>query len=277
MERWAAGLIAGVRRGELQAPDGSALQVVAHHRSADGTLLDQRIAVVELLNLIRPIVAIAWYVAFAGHALHGHPEWRARVAAADGDRAREWFVQEVRRFYPFTPFVGARVRQEFSWRGHHFPQGRLVLLDVYGASHDPNLWEEPDRFLPERFEGREIGAFDFIPQGGGDHDAGHRCAGEWITIAQMKAAVLWLSRLSYEVAEDGLEIPLGRIPTMPRNGFVMTKVRPASNGRADGPVVGAPLDEAPTFAFAELPQGLSVELPRMPSVLPGVFGTVWVA
>lgn len=225
LERWAAGLIASIRRGQLEVQQGSALQVVAHHRNLDGTRLDQQVAAVELLNLIRPIVAISWYVTFAAHALYQQPEWRPRVVAADGDRALEWFVQEVRRFYPFTPFVGARVRADFSCRGHRFPKGRLVLLDVYGNLHDPDLWEEPNSFLPERFEGREIGAFDFLPQGGGDY-SGHRCAGEWITIAQTKAAVSCLSRLTYHVADDSLQIPLHRIPTLPRHGLAMTHVRP---------------------------------------------------
>jgi hypothetical protein len=31
-----------------------------------------------------------------------------------------------------------------------------------------NLWENPNEFRPERFQGREENKFDFIPQGGGD-------------------------------------------------------------------------------------------------------------
>jgi fatty-acid peroxygenase len=32
-------------------------------------------------------------------------------------------VQEVRRFYPFFPFVSGRVLTEFAWRGHRFARG----------------------------------------------------------------------------------------------------------------------------------------------------------
>ena len=41
---------------------------------------DERVAAVELLNLLRPTVAIARFIVFAALALHLHPEWRARVA-----------------------------------------------------------------------------------------------------------------------------------------------------------------------------------------------------
>ncbi|WP_409288415.1 cytochrome P450 [Peribacillus sp. SCS-37] len=61
------------------------------------------------------------------------------------------FVQEVRRYYPFGPFPGAGIKEEFAWKSCEFKKGGLVLLDVYGTNHDPCLWKEPDWFIPERF------------------------------------------------------------------------------------------------------------------------------
>jgi Cytochrome P450 len=72
-------------------------------------------------------------------------------------------MQEVRRFYPFAPFLGARVRAPFDWRGHHFEPGTLVLLDVYGTHHDPHIWAAPEEFQPERFVGWSGDSFGFMP------------------------------------------------------------------------------------------------------------------
>src|SRR5690606_8806230 len=97
----------------------------------------------------------------------------------------QWFVQEVRRFYPFFPAAAAVVKQDFVWQGYTFPEGRRVMLDLYGTNHDPRAWESPETFSPERFSAWPDSPFTLIPQGGGDHFSGHRCAGEWMTIELM--------------------------------------------------------------------------------------------
>lgn len=196
-------------------------------RDAGGRLLDTHVAAVELLNVLRPTVAIDRFVTFAALALHDHPEWRARVRDGDDDTV-ERFVQEVRRFYPFFPVVAARVRQAFDWNGVHFPQGRLVLLDLFGTNQDPTVWAHPRRFDADRFRGWSGDPFNFIPQGGGDHHEHHRCAGEWITIAVMKTAVEALTRwMDYTVPAQDLRVGRARVPARPDSGFVISSVRPS--------------------------------------------------
>lgn len=222
-EAWLAGLVRRVRRGDLAAPEDSGLAAVAGQRDPDGGLLDPRTAAVELLNLLRPTVAIAWYVAFAAHALHVHPHWHARLR--EGDPAeRERFVHEVRRFYPFAPAVGARVREGFTWRGYWFPPGRRVLLDVYGTNRDPRHWADPEVFDPDRFAGREVGRYELVPQGGGDPEQGHRCAGEDVTVRLLGESVRVLAGLDYRMPPQDLSIPLDRVPTRPRSGVVLSGV-----------------------------------------------------
>jgi fatty-acid peroxygenase len=230
-ELWVARQIESVRRGRRRVPLNSALSIMAKHRDRDGKPLGARTAAVELLNVLRPTVAISWYITFAALALHQHPAARERikqepVAAGAGEYA-DMFMQEVRRFYPFTPFLGAMVRTPFEWRGHRFSRGTPVLLDVYGALHDPKLWDEPDQFRPERFEHWSGSAFDFIPQGGGHRTTGHRCPGEWITMHNVTLALHFLTRCaSYElVPGQDLTFDLSRMPTRPESGLVIRRVR----------------------------------------------------
>ncbi|KIF07172.1 cytochrome P450 [Streptomyces sp. RSD-27] len=221
-EQALADLITDVRRTPEADAGDSALETVARHRDVDGTLLDPRTAAVELLNIIRPTVAIAWFAAFAAHALHRWPQHRDLLRAGTGGSYAEAFAHEVRRFYPFAPFVAGLAPQDLTWRGEHVPKDALVLLDLYGQNHDPDLWEDPYRFDPGRFAGPD-GARDqlddLVPQGGGDPARGHRCPGEDITVTVLAALATELAGLDYEVPDQDLGIPLSRVPTLPRSGF----------------------------------------------------------
>lgn len=224
-EHWIESLVEDVRTHRLVVDEACALYAIAWHRDMSGELLDKRIAAVELINVVRPTVAVAWYVMFAAMALHQHTECRERLLMAEPDYL-ECFVQEVRRFYPFFPVVAARTRREFEWEGYRFPKGERVLLDLYGTNHDPRLWDGPDTFAPERFCQRNRSPFRFIPQGGGEYLDGHRCPGEWITVELMKVAVVFLSKsLQYNVPGQNLRIHLSRIPALPSSRFVIRNVR----------------------------------------------------
>ncbi|GAB3816849.1 cytochrome P450 [Micromonospora zhanjiangensis] len=210
-------LVESVRRGEVTVRPGSATAAVAAHRDADGRQLDRHVAAVELLNVLRPTVTVAWFMMFAGHALHRWPEHRAALADGDGGFATA-YAHELRRFYPFAPFIGGRAARDLTFDREPIPAGAVVLLDVYGQNHDPGLWPDPYAFRPDRFVDREIGQFDLIPQGGGDPRTGHRCPGEAITMAVLTALVPRLARLDHRVPEQDLTIPLHRIPTRVHSG-----------------------------------------------------------
>ncbi|RZU32535.1 cytochrome P450 [Blastococcus saxobsidens] len=219
-QRWLTELVHDVRSGVTRVPEGSAVDVVSKHRDADGTQLSARVAAVELLNIIRPTTAVAWFMAFSGHALIRWPQYRERLAGGDPAFAEAW-AHEVRRFYPFAPFIGGRAPQQLEFGGEKIPKNAMVLLDLYGQNHDPELWDSPYAFRPERFLDREIGEFELVPQGGGDPRTNHRCPGEQITVALLSALAVRLARLDWEAPEQDLTIALHRIPARPRSGVVL--------------------------------------------------------
>lgn len=214
-----------VRNGRLKPKASTPLSVIATHRETDGELLPLDAAAVELLNILRPAVAVARYIVFAALALHQHPQWRERLRDAD-DATADAFAEEVRRFYPFFPLVGARVRSPFEWDGLAFETGDWLLLDLYGTSHDLRHFSEPADFRPDRRLDWREGGFAFIPQGGGRAETGHRCPGERFTVAMTREAVRMLvNAMSYEVPPQDLTIPLDRFPTGPRSGFIIANCR----------------------------------------------------
>lgn len=218
--RWAAGLVKDVRAGRSTPPAGSALATFA---ALDVPAV---VAGVELLNVVRPTVAVSWFVEFSGVAFREHDGLRAGIAAAD-DELLESFVHELRRVYPFVPVLGARVRAPFEWRGTTLPKNARVLLDVWGTLHDEKMWQDAARFDAARFVGQEPDADALIPQGGGPLD-GHRCPGERVTIELIKVAARWLARTDHDITSTDDSIPLTDLPTRPRGPVVLARPRRSS-------------------------------------------------
>lgn len=220
-EKWLEELIQQVRNQELSLPKSSPLYSFASHKDLNGELLDKNISAVELINVVRPTVAVARFITFSALAMHIHPEYRERLEQGD-DKFLLFFSHEVRRFYPFFPFVTARTKKSFEWNGYSFPADTQVLLDLYGTNHDRRLWENPDQFYPDRFKEWDENSFNFIPQGGGDYYQNHRCAGEWITIELIKKGVQFLvHNLQYDVPKQNLNVDLSRMPAIPESRFII--------------------------------------------------------
>ncbi|REC93571.1 cytochrome P450 [Kushneria indalinina] len=225
-ENWIGKLVEKVRRTPEdyeESREQSALIRFSLHRDEHGELLPIRVVAVEILNVLRPTLAVSRYMVFIAHALHCWPETRPDV---DDDDAIHRFVQEVRRYYPFFPVAAARLRHDVEWQGYTLPGGTRLLLDLYGTNHDPDGWEAPETFDPERFRHREVDAWQLIPQGGGDHHVNHRCPGEWITIRLMEETIRRLDAMHWTVPEQDLAIDLSEIPALPDSGMILREVHP---------------------------------------------------
>jgi fatty-acid peroxygenase len=224
-EKWLRDIIDDVRSGKLKPEEGSVLQAIAFYKELNGSQLDSQMAAVELINVLRPVVAIEIFIVFAALALYEHPECKEKLQL-NSNNYLEMFVQEVRRCYPITPFIGARVRKDFVWNHCQFKKGMLVLLDIYGMDHDSRIWENSNKFQPERFSEWNGGLYEFMPQGGGDPAKGHRCPGEGITVELMKTSMDFLvNRIEYDVPDQDLSYSLNRFPTLPKSGFVIDNLR----------------------------------------------------
>ncbi|MFC2947469.1 cytochrome P450 [Virgibacillus sediminis] len=223
-EKWIGSLVEKVRSGELDPPEQTALHTISLYRDVNGELLDTHTAAEEVLNIIRPMVAIAIYINFTALAVHQYPEETKKLESGD-EKQNLMFVQEVRRYYPFFPFQAAKVKQDFTWKGFTFRKNDLVLMDFYGTNHDPKQWDNPQVFNPERFADWEENPFDFVPQGGGDYNMGHRCAGEWVTVQVMQISLEYLvNKMAYHVPLQDLSYSMVRFPTVSNSKFIINKI-----------------------------------------------------
>ena len=217
--------IEGIRNDRVTVKSGTILEEISHYRDEKGNLLESEVAAVELLNLIRPIVAVAVYITFAAVALYENPAYKVKIALDDDEGEKVRFNEEVSRYYPFAPFIGAKVKKNFIWRNYAFKRGTLVLLDLYGTNHDKRLWKDPFTFNPERYKKERKSAYNFMPQGGGS-TKGHRCVGEHITLAMMNVALDVLTKkISYELPPQDLSYSISTIPTIIRSGVIMKNIK----------------------------------------------------
>jgi fatty-acid peroxygenase len=199
-------------RAEFPAPPpGSMLDTIA---SSD---LDEHTAAVELGNVLRPTVAVAWLGAFAVLALDRVGGWRSRLADPENEADRLTFAQEVRRTTPFVPALAGRARHEGEHDGLAIHRGDRLVLDVRGIDHDPELHPDPEHFVPDRFLHRVPGIYDLVPQGGGPV-TGHRCPGESMALQLLVVTLRAFAAVDAQVVGP-VAADLRRIPTLPHGGL----------------------------------------------------------
>jgi fatty-acid peroxygenase len=234
LERQLRTVIEDIREGRIPVAEGSVIDAIAAHRDRNGELLSPRAASVELLNILRPIVAIGRFVVFAAVALHAHDDWRRLISSGEEALLPD-FAEEIRRISPFFPFVGAVARADLDFEGHRIRKGQWLLLDLYGTTHDETLFPEPDRFKPHRQLSWRDRNDAFIPQGAGDVATTHRCPGERVTVELLMEAIRILTRdMTYDVETQDLDVALNRVPAVPASGFVISGVRRAPGRRRAG-------------------------------------------
>ncbi|KAL3647145.1 hypothetical protein CASFOL_008113 [Castilleja foliolosa] len=134
-------------------------------------------------------------------------------------------IKETLRLHPPIPFlVPRRAIQETDFMGYRIPKNTQVFVNVWAIGRDPECWDEPLSFKPERFLGSKIDYrgqnFELIPFG-----AGRRiCAG--IPLGhQMLHLVLGslLHEFDWRVDEIGRD---GLMDTRERIGVTVRKLVP---------------------------------------------------
>lgn len=222
--KWISYIIRQVRTGRIHPQEQSPLYQIAWYERSNGKLLPIPDAAEEVLNIIRPFVAISRYVCFSQLTILENPQMRQTLGK--DLQYVNWFIQEVKRFYPAVPFVVAKARESFIWEDIYFPKNRLVLLDLYGSNHHPDTWDEPENFVPERFQFLdEKDRYRLIPQGAGDLEFGHRCAGEEITTQMMRISLEYLLRLDYDLPDQDLKYKLNQIPAQPSSKIILQNIQ----------------------------------------------------
>ncbi len=92
---------------------------------------------------------------------------------------------ETLRLHTLLPEVARTLVSPMELSGYTLQPGEWVGVSVMAIHHDPRLYPDPDRFIPERFVGHTFSPFEFLPFGGGHR----RCLGSGLSDYEMRIAL----------------------------------------------------------------------------------------
>lgn len=145
------------------------LMLAARHE--DGSPMSDAELRDELLTLLvagheTTATALSW----ALERLVRHPPKLERLrdeARAGEDAYLTATVQETLRLRPVIVLVARRLTEPVELGGYELPAGVTVTPSIHLIHRDPEIYPEPERFLPERFLSEPPGTYTWIPFGGG--------------------------------------------------------------------------------------------------------------
>jgi cytochrome P450 len=169
-----------------QRDDVLSMLVAARHEDgspmSDGEIRD------ELLTLLvagheTTATALSW----AMERLTRHPQKLERLrdeTLAGEESYMTATIQETLRLRPVISIVIRKLTQPVELGGYQLPAGVAAVPSIHLIHRDPEIYPEPERFLPERFLDNPPGTYTWIPFGGGIR----RCLGA--AFAQFEMAVV---------------------------------------------------------------------------------------
>ncbi|XP_032225376.2 cytochrome P450 3A8-like [Nematostella vectensis] len=127
----------------------------------------------------------------------------------------EAVVNESLRITPPAHVMTRECTKECTINGITIPAGMIVKYPIYTLHHDPEAWEEPEKFNPERFLTRDDSRspFQFLPFGAGPRI----CIGARFAMMEVKAALVKILSKYRLVRAPDTQVPLKVV-----SGFTLT-------------------------------------------------------
>ena len=199
----------------------------------DGSRMDELEVRDQLLSILSAghettAIAMAWTL----YWLHRHPEKLNRLLediseqAPTGDPEAltqipylDAVVNESLRIHPVLPDLARKLSQDAELMGCKLKAGTAVGAVAFLTHRDPEIYENPDEWIPERFLDHKFSPFEFYPFGGGNR----RCIGAAFASFEAKVVLgTLLSAYHFELLDNRpLSVERRHITLMPRGGVRM--------------------------------------------------------
>ena len=213
------------------------LDMLLEARYDDGSSMDEEQLIDELLILfIAGHETTSNALTFIFQLLAKHPKWQEKIYQESlrndnpedlmnlvtTSKVCQQVIEEGMRLYPPVYFIDRVNVEEDEFNNMIFIKGSNLLFSIYEIHRHPELWDRPNEFLPERFEGggRKFSSH-YFPFGAGPR----KCIGNNFAMFEMIIAVTELVK-TYKIFPefDAIEItPL--ISLKPKNAFLRFESR----------------------------------------------------
>lgn len=133
----------------------------------------------------------------------------------------EAILKESWRMYPPSYGTMREPTEDTTLNGYHIPEGSTLVVLTWGIHRNPDLWDDPFSFDPERWLGDSPPTdhqFAYAPFSGGPR----RCAGEQFAMVESKMVLATIAQeYDLELAtEPPIDINVS-LTTQPKNGIDM--------------------------------------------------------
>lgn len=116
-------------------------------------------------------------------------------------------IKESQRLCPAAAQVNRECCENYDLNGIHIPAGTEIMIPIYVLHHDPDAWQNPENFDPERFLGPAKDArhaFQFLPFGAGPRN----CIGMRFALMEVKVALVRILMKFKFMASPETQVPL---------------------------------------------------------------------
>jgi len=130
----------------------------------------------------------------------------------------EGAIKETMRLFPAGTWTGRLAMRDFELDSHPLPKGTWILMSPYVVHRVPEIFPEPYRFKPERWQSEYHNAYEFMP-----FSAGPRyCIGTSLGMMQLKIALSILLRRYSFTLKPGMRMNCAGLNSIrPKNGLPM--------------------------------------------------------
>ncbi|GHH56612.1 cytochrome P450 [Lentzea cavernae] len=161
-----ADMVAAYRADDRERDDILSILLSGEDQDGEG-LTDEQIRDELMTVLAAGVETPASGLAWTFWLLSRHPEVEARLheevdAVLNGRTASyedfaklpytNRIINEALRMYPPVWFITRRAAADTTLAGHPVPEGASILFSPYALHRDPAVFEDPDEFVPERWE-----------------------------------------------------------------------------------------------------------------------------
>jgi cytochrome P450 len=138
----------------------------------------------------------------------------------------ERVIKESMRLLPPVPWNGRVTSQPTQLGGYELPKGTEVFLSIYQTHHLPEIYSQPEKFNPQRWETFEPTMFEYNP-----FSAGSRiCIGAGFAMMEIKIVLsMLLQKYRLEYIQNQTIDRFGLIVMAPKNGVKMIVRQQDSN------------------------------------------------